>query len=146
MTVVAMSHGERSRYDTSLRFERRERRVEVAAMLLGVCRHQVYRLLGRLRADGAEVPVSRKRGRSSNWDFGDAFRARVLGLVRARQPARPVVLIIESLARLTDFHFSYGLARHQKRLFPVAQIMLASGQILPKVCLPFESPSLDRAK
>lgn len=41
MTVVAMSHGELSRYDTLLRFERDELRIEAAAMLLGVCRRQV---------------------------------------------------------------------------------------------------------
>ena len=44
MTVVAMSHGELSRYDTLLRFQRRELRVEDAAMLLGVGRPQVFYL------------------------------------------------------------------------------------------------------
>ena len=82
MTVVAMSHGELSRYDTLLRFERGELRVEDAAALLGVCRRQVFRLLDRLRADGSEALVSWKRGRPSNRDFVDAFRTRVLDLVR----------------------------------------------------------------
>ena len=61
MTVVVMSHGELSRHDTLLRFERGELRIEDAAMLLGVCRRQVYRLLDRLRADGPEGLVSWKR-------------------------------------------------------------------------------------
>ena len=39
-------------------------------MLLGICRRQVYWLLGRLSADGPEALVSWKRGRSSNRDFG----------------------------------------------------------------------------
>ena len=82
MTVVAMSHGELSRYDTLLRFERGELRVEDAAMLLGVCRRQVYRLYGRLREDGPETLVSWKRGRPSNRAFKAERRTRVLDLVR----------------------------------------------------------------
>ena len=78
MTVVAMSHGELSRYDTLLRFERGELRVEDAAMLLGICRRQVYRLLERLRADGPEALVSWKRGRSSNRDFGPTLAVEYL--------------------------------------------------------------------
>jgi predicted transcriptional regulator len=62
MTVLAMSHSELSRYDTLLRVTRRELRVDDAATLLGVSRRQVSRLLLRLRADGAEGLVSRKRG------------------------------------------------------------------------------------
>ena len=58
MTVVAMSHGELSRYDTLLRFQRGELRVEDAAMLLDVGRRQVYRLLDRLRAGRPEALVS----------------------------------------------------------------------------------------
>lgn len=63
MTVVAMSHGELSRYDTLLRVIRRELRVQDAANLLGLTRRQVGRLLIRVRTDGAEGVVSRKRGR-----------------------------------------------------------------------------------
>ena len=82
MAVVAMSHGELSRYDTLLRFERGELRVEDAAMLLGVCRRQVYRLYGRLREDGPETLVSWKRGRPSNRAFKTELRTRVLDQVR----------------------------------------------------------------
>ncbi|MFM6828848.1 MAG: helix-turn-helix domain-containing protein, partial [Novosphingobium sp.] len=66
MTVVAMSRGELSRYDTLLRVTRRELRVEDAATLLGLTRRQVGRLLRRLRAEGPEGLVSRRRGRPSN--------------------------------------------------------------------------------
>ena len=82
MMVVAMSHGELSRYDTVLRFQRGELRAEDAATLLGIGRRQVYRLLDKLIAGGPEALVSWKRGRTSNRDFGDAFRNRVLDLVR----------------------------------------------------------------
>jgi len=40
MMVVAMSHGELSRYDTLQRVERRELRIEDAAALLGLSRRQ----------------------------------------------------------------------------------------------------------
>src|SRR3546814_20153514 len=62
MTVVAMSHGELSRYDTLLRFERGELRIQDAAMLLGICRRKVYRLLDRLRADRSEERRVGKEG------------------------------------------------------------------------------------
>lgn len=41
MTVLAMSHGELSRFDTLMRVERGELRVEDAAALLGLKRRQV---------------------------------------------------------------------------------------------------------
>ena len=52
MTVVAMSHGELSRYDTLLRVKRRELRVKDAAALLGMSRRQISRLLTRLDTEG----------------------------------------------------------------------------------------------
>jgi hypothetical protein len=82
MTVVAMSHNELSRYDTLHRVMRRELRVADAATLLGLTRRQVGRLLIRVRADGVEGIVSRKRGRPSNRRHSDAFREQVLSLVR----------------------------------------------------------------
>ena len=58
MTVVAMSHGELSRYDTLKRVERRELRIEDAAAMLSLSRRQVFRLLGRMRDAGPESLVS----------------------------------------------------------------------------------------
>lgn len=43
MTVVAMSHGELNRYDTLLRVERGELRIEDAATLLKLSRRQIFR-------------------------------------------------------------------------------------------------------
>ncbi|MCW1987951.1 UNVERIFIED_ORG: hypothetical protein M2348_003736 [Sphingomonas sp. R1F5B] len=82
MSVVAMSRGELSRYDTLLRVKRRELRVEDAAVLLDLTRRQVSRLLIRLRDEGPEGLVSRKRGRPSNRRHSDAFRDQVIALVR----------------------------------------------------------------
>ncbi len=66
MTVLAMSHGELSRFDTLMRVERGELRVDDAASVLGLKRRQIFRLLDRLRSDGAAGLMSRKRGRRSN--------------------------------------------------------------------------------
>ncbi len=80
MTMVAMSHGELSRFDTLMRIERGELRVEDAAALLGLKRRQVFRLLERLRSEGASGVVSRKRGRPSNWRHSNALRERIIAI------------------------------------------------------------------
>lgn len=82
MTVVSMSQGELSRYDTLQRVERGDLRIDDAAMLLGLGRRQVFRLLDRMRAVGAEGLVSQKRGRPSNRRYSDAFRDQVIVLMR----------------------------------------------------------------
>ena len=111
MTVVAMSHGELSRYDTLLRFERGELRVEDAAMLLGVCRRQVYRLYGRLREDGPETLVSWKRGRPSNRAFKAELRTRVLDLVREHYHDFGPTLAAECLAERHQVTISHETLR-----------------------------------
>lgn len=111
MTVVAMSHGELSRHDTLLRFERGELRIEDAAMLLGVCRRQVYRLLDRLRADGPEGLVSWKRGRPSNRAFKSELRNEVLGLVRQHYHDFGPTLATEYLAERHQVTISHETLR-----------------------------------
>jgi transposase len=111
MSVVAMSHGELSRYDTLRRFERGDLRIEDAAVLLGVSRRQVYRLLDRLRADGPEALISWKRGRPSNRDFGDDYRACVLDLVREHYHDFGPTLISEYLAERHGITLSHETLR-----------------------------------
>lgn len=82
MTVVSMSHGELSRFDTLQRVERGELRVLDAAVLLGLTRRQISRLLIKLRLLGADGLASGKRGVPSNRRLSDAFRERVVTLVR----------------------------------------------------------------
>jgi hypothetical protein len=65
-----------------MRVERGELRVADAAALLGLQRRQIFRLLERLRSDGASGLISRKRGRASNWRYSDAFRDRVITIIR----------------------------------------------------------------
>lgn len=54
MIVLATSHGALSRYDTLMRVDRGELRVDDAAALLGLKRRQIFRLLDRMRREGAE--------------------------------------------------------------------------------------------
>lgn len=111
MTVVAMSHGELSRYDTLHRFERGELRIEDAAMLLGVCRRQVYRLLDRLRTGGPEALVSWKRRRTSNRAFKSELRDRTLGLVRQHYHDFGPTLAAEYLAEQHQITISHETLR-----------------------------------
>ncbi len=82
MTVLTMSAAEITRFDTLIRLDRGEIRIADAMELLGLQRRQIYRLLDRLRQEGAAGLVSRKRGRPSNRRYSDAFRAEVVALVR----------------------------------------------------------------
>lgn len=111
MTVVAMSHGELTRYDTLRRFERGDLRIGDAAMLLGVGRRQVYRLLDRLRADGPEGLVSWKRGRPSNRAFKTELRAQALDLVRQHYHDFGPTLAAEYLAEQHQITISHETLR-----------------------------------
>lgn len=98
MTVLAMSHGELSRFDTLMRVDRGELRVDDAAALLGLKRRQVFRLLDRMRTEGVAGLVSRKRGRPSNRRYSDARREQIMGLVREHYPDFGPTLAREYLA------------------------------------------------
>ena len=111
MTVVAMSHSELSRYDTLLRVTHRELRVEDAATLMGLSRRQIGRLLIRLRTDGPEGLVSRKRGKPSNRRHSDAFRDRVIALVREHYADFGPTLAMEYLAERHEITISHETLR-----------------------------------
>lgn len=104
MTVIGMSHGELSRYDTLLRVERGELRVEDASALLGLCRRQIFRLLIRLHPAGPEGLVSCRRGRPSNRCYDDDFRERVVAIVREHYHDFGPTLAREYLAERHDTH------------------------------------------
>ena len=106
MTVVAMSHGELCRYDTLLRVERGELRIEDAATVLKLSRRQIFRLLGRLHADGVAGLVSSKRGKPSNRRYSDAFRERVIAVVREHYSDFGPTLAREYLAERHDIHLA----------------------------------------
>ena len=73
------------RYDTSPRLRRGDLQVDEVAMGLGLGRRQVFRLLDRMRADGAEVLVSRKRGRSdgsAQFETYEPYKLAAISMVR----------------------------------------------------------------
>ena len=111
MTVVSMSQQELSRFDTVLRVERRELRPEDAAALLGISRRQVFRLLDRLRSDGAEGLVSGKRGKPSNRRLSDALRQHAIALVQAHYADFGPTLAAEHLAERHDVRISHESLR-----------------------------------
>ena len=98
MTVLTMSTAEVSRFDTLMRLDRGEIRVADAMALLSLERRQIYRLLERLRQDGAAGLISRKRGRPSNRRYADAFRDQVVSLVREQYNGFGPTLAREYLA------------------------------------------------
>ena len=57
MTVLAMGHGELSRFDPLMRVDRVDR-VDDAAGLVGLERRHVFGLLDQMRTNGAEGLVS----------------------------------------------------------------------------------------
>jgi len=118
MTVLTMSVAEVSRFETLVRVERGEIRVADAMVLLRLQRRQVYRLLERLKQDGAAGLISRKRGRPSNRRFSDAFRDEVAGLVRERYADFGPTLAAEYLAERHGITLSHETLR---------RIMMAAG-------------------
>src|SRR4051794_5040670 len=84
MAVVLMSKAELSRVDTPARVDRGALPVAGAASLLGLSGRQVFRLLARLRAEGASGLASRRRGRPSKRRLPAAAREAALAAVRER--------------------------------------------------------------
>ncbi|MBW6532678.1 ISNCY family transposase [Sphingomonas sp. RRHST34] len=124
MTVLTMSAAEVSRLDTLMRLDRGEIRPVDAMALLGLQRSQLYRLLRRLRRDGAAGLVSRKRGRPSNRRFSDAFRDQVVGIVRERYADFGRTLACEYLAE------QHGITLSRETL---RQMLMATGVWKAKV-------------
>jgi transposase len=124
MTVLSMSSAEIIRFDTLMRLDRGEIRIADAMELLGLARRQVYRLLGRLRQDGAAGLVSRRRGRPSNRRLSNAIRGEVVALVRENYADFGPTLAREYLAE----RLGLGLARETLR-----QIMMEAGLWKAKV-------------
>jgi len=124
MTVLTMSAAEVSRFDTLKRLDRGEIRPVDAMALLGLQRSQLYRLLKRLRRDGAAGLVSRKRGRPSNRRFSDAFRDHVVGIVRERYADFGPTLACEYLAE------QHGITLSRETL---RQMLMAAGVWKAKV-------------
>src|SRR5436305_420669 len=124
MTVVAMSQSELTRFDVLQRVDRGELRISDAAASLSLCPRQIYRLLDRLRTNGAAGLVSRKRGRASNRRFSEAFRDQVIGIVRERYADFGPTLACEYLAE------QHGITLSRETL---RQMLMAAGVWKAKV-------------
>ena len=118
MTVLTMSAAEVSRFDTLMRLDRGEIRVADAMALLNLERRQIYRLLERMRQDGAAGLISRKRGQPSNRRYDDAFRDQVVRLVREQYSGFGPTLAREYLAERHNIQLSCETLR---------QMMMAAG-------------------
>nr|WP_244305216.1 ISNCY family transposase [Sphingomonas aquatilis] len=79
--------------------------------LLGLARSQVFKLLARLRDEGPSGLISRKRGRPSNRRFSDAFRERVIAIVRDRYADFGPTLAAEYLAERHGISISHEALR-----------------------------------
>src|SRR3954469_10644570 len=111
MAVVLMSKAELSRVDTLVRVGRGELPVAGAASLLGLSERQVFRLLARLRREGAAGLASRRRGRPSNRRLPDAVREAALAAVRERYPDFGPTLAAEKLAEGHDLRLGRDTVR-----------------------------------
>lgn len=111
MTVLSMSHKELSRFDTLQRVERRELGADDAAVLLGVSRRQVFRMLAAMRERGAEGLVSGKRGRPSNRRLSRTHTEAAVALVRERYHDFGPTFAAEKLAEQHDIRISHETLR-----------------------------------
>lgn len=106
MAVRLMSDVELARFDTLVRVDRGELAIADAVTLLRLSERHVFRLLDRLRADGAAGLASRRRGRPSNRRLPDDIRTAAIALVRARYHDFGPTFAAEKLAELHDIHLS----------------------------------------
>jgi Homeodomain-like domain len=116
MTVVTMSRAELARVETLARLRDGSLSVAGAAALLGRSRRQVFRLLRRLRSEGAAGLASRRRGRPGNHRLPDALREAALALVRERYADFGPTLAAEKLAE----RHGIGIGRETLRLWMIA--------------------------
>jgi len=82
MAVVSMSDREGERLSVLSDVRSGRLRISDACALLSLQRRQVFRLLARLRQDGATGLVSRRRGKPGNHRRPAALRSLAVSLVR----------------------------------------------------------------
>ena len=102
MTVRLMSDGELTRLEVLRDLDQRRLTITAAAQLLGLERRQVFRLFGAYRAAGAAGLISKRRGRPSNRGKPEAFRTKVLAIIRERYWDFGPTLAAEKLGELHE--------------------------------------------
>src|SRR5512133_1884343 len=99
MGALAMSGKERARLAVMARVRDGQLGLGGAAALLGISYRQARRAYKRFREQGDAGLVHRLRGRASNRKTGDATRAAVLALYRAKYHDFGPTLACEYLAK-----------------------------------------------
>lgn len=112
MSVVSMSDREVDRLQVLSDVRSGRIRVSDACELLSLKRRQVFRLLARLKRDGAAGLVSRRRGQPSNHRLPAAKRALALSLLREHYSDFGPTLAAEMLAERHDCVISRETLRH----------------------------------
>lgn len=126
--VVSMSEREFSRLSVLTDVEAGRLRIDDAAQLLGLRRRQMFRLLKRLRTEGAASLASRRRGKPSNNKLPTAVRDLAMGLVKSFYADFGPTLAAEKLAEkhgclvsretLRKWMIEDGLWRDRRRRLP----------------------------
>src|SRR5262249_62133775 len=114
-----MSKQEFSRLDVLLQVQSGRLRVSDACVLIGLQRRQVFRLLRRLKQDGATSLLSKRRGRPSSHRLPAAVRTLALSIARERYPDFGPSLAAEKLAE----HHASAVTRE-----PLPSWMTADGR------------------
>lgn len=84
MTLVIMSNQELDRFSIIKDLIARRLKPRAAADLLGVSRHQVFRLRQQHLTQGAQGLVSRLQGKSSSRKLPEAVKLQVIQIVKDR--------------------------------------------------------------
>src|SRR5712672_2278473 len=111
-----MSKPEFGRLDVLLRVQSGRLRVIDAAVLIGLRRRHVFRLLRGLKQDGATSLLSKRRGRPSNHPLPDEVRTLALSIVRERYCDFGPSLAAEKLAE----HHGCSVSRETLRGWMIA--------------------------
>jgi transposase len=77
-----MSDKELSRFEVLQRVLDLRMTQQHAGQLLGLTRRHIYRLLSRVKKQGAAGLVSKRRGRRSNYQLAPGLAAKALALIR----------------------------------------------------------------
>lgn len=112
MSVVSMSDREVGRLEVLSAVRSGQIRVSDACEVLSLKRRQVFRLLARLKHDGAAGLASRRRGKPSNHRLPAALRTRALSLIREHYSDFGPTLAAEMLAERHDCVISRETLRH----------------------------------
>ena len=109
--LITMSTGEIDRLSVVQRVIERRLSVGNAAEQVGITRRQMSRLVAAFKAHGAEGLVSKRRGKPSNFAYGEAFKTRALKLVADHYSDFGPLLAAEKLLERHDINIGTETVR-----------------------------------